>query len=204
MDVLFNNAGVGEAGPVSEIPIDLVRRNYEVNVFGSLALTQGFIRRWVEQKKAGKIVFTSSMGGLFTPPGYGIYVFFEQIGFRPARAFVIVASLTEILSGLLVGLGLLGPIGPALMLSVLIVAGVSVHWPNGLFVASNGIEHAVIFAAGAFALALTGPGLFSLDAALGLQSLWTSGVASVAITIAVIGGVANLAARRPLSENATN
>ncbi|MPY88396.1 MAG: SDR family oxidoreductase [Luteitalea sp.] len=74
IDVLFNNAGVGEAGPVSEIPVDLVRRNFEVNVYAPLALTQGFIRKWIQQKKAGKIVFTSSMGGLFTPPGYGVYV----------------------------------------------------------------------------------------------------------------------------------
>jgi len=74
IDVLFNNAGVGEAGPVSEIPIELVRRNFEVNVFAPLVLTQGFIRKWIQQKKAGKIVFTSSMGGLFTPAGFGVYV----------------------------------------------------------------------------------------------------------------------------------
>jgi NAD(P)-dependent dehydrogenase (short-subunit alcohol dehydrogenase family) len=33
VDVLWNNAGMGEAGPVFEIPVDLVRHNYEVNVF---------------------------------------------------------------------------------------------------------------------------------------------------------------------------
>jgi NAD(P)-dependent dehydrogenase (short-subunit alcohol dehydrogenase family) len=74
IDVLWNNAGLGEAGPVSEIPIDLVRRNFETNVFLPLALTQGFIRTWVARKKQAKIVFTSSMGGLFTPAGFGIYV----------------------------------------------------------------------------------------------------------------------------------
>jgi NAD(P)-dependent dehydrogenase (short-subunit alcohol dehydrogenase family) len=74
IDVLWNNAGVGESGPVSEIPLDLVRRNYEVNVFKPLELTQGFIRKWIAAKKKAKIVFTSSMGGLFTPAGWGIYV----------------------------------------------------------------------------------------------------------------------------------
>jgi NAD(P)-dependent dehydrogenase (short-subunit alcohol dehydrogenase family) len=74
IDVLFNNAGMGECGPVSEIPIDLVRRNFEINVFAPIVLTQGFIRKWVEAKTPGKIVFTSSMGGLFTPPGYAVYV----------------------------------------------------------------------------------------------------------------------------------
>jgi NAD(P)-dependent dehydrogenase (short-subunit alcohol dehydrogenase family) len=73
-DVLFNNAGVGEAGPVSEIPVDLVRRNFEVNVFAPLAFTQAIIRKWIDRKTQGKIVFTSSMGGLFTPAGYGVYV----------------------------------------------------------------------------------------------------------------------------------
>ena len=73
VDVLWNNAGVGEAGPVSEIPIDLVRHNFETNVFLPLALTQGFIRNWVDRKKAAKIVFTSSAVGLSTLPGFGIY-----------------------------------------------------------------------------------------------------------------------------------
>jgi len=74
IDVLWNNAGIGESGPVAEIPLDLVRRNYEVNVFKPLELSQGFIRKWVAARKQGKIVFTSSMGGLFTPAGWGVYV----------------------------------------------------------------------------------------------------------------------------------
>lgn len=73
-DVLWNNAGYGESGPVSEIPLELVRRNYEINVFKPLELTQAFIAKWVKQGTKGKIVFTSSMGGLFTPAGWGTYV----------------------------------------------------------------------------------------------------------------------------------
>lgn len=74
VDVLWNNAGIGEAGPVFEIPLDLVRHNYEVNVFLPLQLTQGFVRKWIDIKKRGKVVFTSSMGGLFTPANWGTYV----------------------------------------------------------------------------------------------------------------------------------
>jgi len=73
-DVLWNNAGQGEAGPVWEIPVDLVRRNYEINVFLPLVLTQGVVRKWVANKTRGKVVFTSSMGGLFTPANWGTYV----------------------------------------------------------------------------------------------------------------------------------
>ncbi len=75
-DVLWNNAGQGEAGPVWEIPLDLVRRNYEVNVFLPLQLTQGVVQRWILEgnSRGKKVVFTSSMGGLFTPANWGIYV----------------------------------------------------------------------------------------------------------------------------------
>ena len=74
IDILFSNAGIGEAGPVFEIPVDLVRRNFETNVFAPLSLAQQFIARWIREKRKGKVVFTSSMGGLFTPDGFGIYV----------------------------------------------------------------------------------------------------------------------------------
>lgn len=73
-DVLWSNAAIGEAGPVYEIPIDLVRRNFEINVFRPLQFSQGVIRNWIENKVKGKIVFTSSMGGLFTPANWGVYV----------------------------------------------------------------------------------------------------------------------------------
>ncbi len=73
-DVLWNNAGIGECGPVSEIPLDLVRSNYETNLFLPLRLTQKVVRRWIDEGKSGKVVFTSSMGGLLTFPGFGIYV----------------------------------------------------------------------------------------------------------------------------------
>src|SRR6201997_858304 len=59
-DVLFNNAGIGEGGPISEIPLDLVRRNFEVNVFAPLDFTQRVVKRWVRSKTRGKIVFVSS------------------------------------------------------------------------------------------------------------------------------------------------
>jgi NAD(P)-dependent dehydrogenase (short-subunit alcohol dehydrogenase family) len=75
-DVLWNNAGQGESGPVWEIPIDLVRRNYEINVFLPLVLTQKVVQKWVRQGRSQgkKVVFTSSMGGLFTPANWGTYV----------------------------------------------------------------------------------------------------------------------------------
>src|SRR5438477_9951250 len=57
--------------------------------------------------------------------GYGLNKtgeFFAHLGFRPGRSFAALASLAEITSGLLMATGFLGPIGPALMISVMIVA----------------------------------------------------------------------------------
>ena len=66
IDILFSNAGIGENGPVCEIPVDLVRRTFESNVFAPLELVQKFIRKWVDQKRPGKVVFTSSFAALIT------------------------------------------------------------------------------------------------------------------------------------------
>jgi putative oxidoreductase len=136
--------------------------------------------------------------------GYGIAGtagFFEQLGFRPGRLFVITAAASEVASGLLIALGLLGPVGPALLLSVMIVAAISVHWKNGVFATANGIEVPLLYAAGAVALAFTGPGPFSLDAALGIDSAWTPGIKAVALAIGAVGGVLNLRARRSVPVN---
>lgn len=73
IDILFNNAAIGEAGPVSEMPIDLVRRSFETNLFAPLALTQGFVAKWVAARRPGKVVFCSSISGLLTPAGVGVY-----------------------------------------------------------------------------------------------------------------------------------
>ncbi|MGI9594885.1 MAG: SDR family oxidoreductase [Acidimicrobiales bacterium] len=72
IDVLINNAGIMEAGPVAEIPMDRVRRNFETNVFGTLAMIQGFAPQMVAQG-SGKIINVTSMGGLITVPFVSIY-----------------------------------------------------------------------------------------------------------------------------------
>lgn len=136
--------------------------------------------------------------GWFGGPGIaGVGMHFEALGFRPGRLFVAVASVSEIVSGLLIALGLLGPVGPALLLSVMIVAAVSAHWKNGFFAQSGGIELSVAYGTVAVALALIGYGKYSLDAVLGLEQLYTPTVALAALAVGIIGGVGNLLARRP-------
>jgi putative oxidoreductase len=132
--------------------------------------------------------------------GYGIAGtggYFESLGFRPGTVFARAAGTTELVGGLLLVAGLFGPIGPAAVLSTMIVAAVSVHWQHGLFAASNGIELPLLYGVLATALALTGPGAYSLDAALGLTPWWTPALTLVVLALAVVGGAANLAVRRP-------
>jgi putative oxidoreductase len=131
--------------------------------------------------------------------GYGIAGtggFFESLGFRPGRAFATAAALSEFIGGLLLTLGLLGPIGPALILAVMLVAAISVHWRNGLFVATNGVEVPLLNSAVMVGISLIGFGTYSLDYVLGLASLWTPGLIGLALAVGVIGGFGNLMLRR--------
>jgi putative oxidoreductase len=131
--------------------------------------------------------------------GYGLHrtgEFFVQLGFRNGPLFAGAAGLGEVASGVLVVLGLLGPIGPALMVSVMLVAALAVHWGHGLFASTNGVEVPLLYGAGALALALTGFGPWSLDAVLGLSSAWTPTVTWTALVVGVLGALANLMIRR--------
>lgn len=123
--------------------------------------------------------------------------FFESLGFRPGRLFAAAAAITEFVGGLLIAVGFLGPVGPALVLAVMIVAAVSAHWHNGLFAGSNGIEVPLLYGIVAILLTLGGPGSYSVDGLFGLTAFWTPDLRWAALLAGIVGGVVNLAARRP-------
>jgi putative oxidoreductase len=137
--------------------------------------------------------------------GYGLDGtggFMESLGFRPGRRFAALAGAGEFTGGLLTALGLLGPVGPALMVAVMVVAIGSVHWKNGVFAAKNGVELPLLFAIAAVALALAGPGLYALDSAFGLAGTWTPGLSAAALAAGFLGGLASLAGRHPVTATA--
>jgi len=131
--------------------------------------------------------------------GYGLDgtgQFMQQLGFHPGRRHAALAGLTETGGGVLLALGLLTPLGAALVASVMLVATITVHLKSGFFAADGGYEYNLVLAAAALSVAFTGPGAFSIDALLGYSfagALWGVG----AIVLAVVGALVQVAQRRP-------
>lgn len=72
IDVLVNNAGYGLEGAVEEVSLAEARAQFEVNVFGVLAVTQAVLPS-MRARRAGHIVNIASVGGLTAFPGLGVY-----------------------------------------------------------------------------------------------------------------------------------
>ncbi|MEV4605878.1 oxidoreductase [Neorhizobium sp. LMR1-1-1.1] len=72
VDVLINNAGYGHEGVLEESPIEEMRRQFDVNVFGAVAVAKAFLPRF-RRRRRGFIVNVTSMGGMITMPGIGYY-----------------------------------------------------------------------------------------------------------------------------------
>jgi NAD(P)-dependent dehydrogenase (short-subunit alcohol dehydrogenase family) len=72
IDVLVNNAGYGHEGIIEETPLDEMRRQFEVNLFGAIAVIQAVLPH-MRRRRAGHIINITSMGGYITFPGIGVY-----------------------------------------------------------------------------------------------------------------------------------
>ena len=70
--VLVNNAGYGLYGPVEQLPMDEIRRQFETNFFGLVRLTQ-LVLPGMRHRGRGRILNVSSMGGRITLPGGAFY-----------------------------------------------------------------------------------------------------------------------------------
>lgn len=72
IDILINNAGYGSCGSIEDIPMEEIKHQYEVNVFGLGRMIQ-LVLPSMRKQKCGKIINISSMGGRFTSPYAGWY-----------------------------------------------------------------------------------------------------------------------------------
>lgn len=72
VEALVNNAGYGLQGPFEETSLDDIRRQFETNVFGAVALSQMVLPK-MRERRFGRIVNVSSMGGRITLPGGAFY-----------------------------------------------------------------------------------------------------------------------------------
>ncbi|TFW44271.1 oxidoreductase [Pseudomonas fluorescens] len=72
VDVLVNNAGYGHEGVFEESSLEEMRRQFDVNVFGAVAMTKAFVP-FFRQRRAERILNITSMGGYITMPGIAYY-----------------------------------------------------------------------------------------------------------------------------------
>lgn len=67
LDVLINNAAIGESGSLAEVEVDRIRQAFEVNLFATLELTQLALRGMIERQR-GTVLFVSSIAGRLPMP----------------------------------------------------------------------------------------------------------------------------------------
>lgn len=137
----------------------------------------------------GLLILRVALGGAMALQGaakltrsgrQGTAPYFDGIGFRPAAPLVAVAGLTELGAGILLGVGLATPLAAAGLVAVL-VSAVVVKAVNGYWNTGDGCEYPLLAALAVAALAFTGPGEVSVDAAIGWDGASTgAGIAAVA------------------------
>jgi putative oxidoreductase len=141
----------------------------------------------------GTRMLSNVSGGAGLPPTAAMV---EKLGLRPGPLHARVAGVSELVGGLLLALGFLTPLGAAAIIAAMWVAASTVHVGKGFFVENNGVESPVVMAVVALGLAFTGPGVFSLDGAVGLGWRGVSG-GLVALVLGVLAGAGHLVIWHP-------
>lgn len=93
----------------------------------------------------------------------------EAMEMRPPRQWALLAGLSEFGGGAMTAVGALSPVGPLGIIGAMSMATVKAHWGKPIWNTKGGAELPVINLASAAALALVGPGRYSIDRALGIR-----------------------------------
>lgn len=121
-----------------------------------------------------------------------------SMGFRPPRLWARLAGLSEFGGGLLFALGFLSPLGSLGIASSMLTAIAKAHWPK-VWVTEHGMELALTNLVVAAAVAVAGPGAYSVDALAGTGL--PDAVAIGALVMVLLGWLAGLiVSRRPAKE----
>ncbi|KAK9990832.1 hypothetical protein SO802_025817 [Lithocarpus litseifolius] len=72
IDILINNAGIGSTGPLAELPLDTIRKAYEINTLGQLRLVQQVVP-YMASRQSGSIVNVGRVVGRVPTPWAGSY-----------------------------------------------------------------------------------------------------------------------------------
>ncbi|ACY98290.1 MULTISPECIES: DoxX family protein [Thermomonospora] len=115
---------------------------------------------------------------------------FSGLGLRHGRLQAWMSVVTEIGAGALLVAGLLTPLACAAVISVMLIAGILAHRPNGFFVFRDGYEYVLVLGVTTLALAMLGPGRLSVDEAAGIAVTgWAGGGIALGVAVAATAGM---------------
>jgi putative oxidoreductase len=115
---------------------------------------------------------------------------FSGLGLRYGKLQAWLSVATEVGAGLLLLVGLFTPLACAAVISVMLVAGVLAHRPNGFFVFRDGYEYVLVLSVTSLVLALLGPGRLSIDHVSGIEVTgWAGGGIALGVAIAATAGL---------------
>jgi putative oxidoreductase len=115
---------------------------------------------------------------------------FSGLGLRYGTLQAWMSVVTEIGAGTLLVVGLLTPLACAAVISVMLIAGLLAHRPNGFFVFKDGYEYVLVLSVTSLALATLGPGRLSVDSAAGITVTgWAGGGIALGVAVVATAGL---------------